>query len=268
MKIAFGMPTLIELPDLQANVATALDLGLDFIEMNLDSPAYLPGRMAAKDIRRIGEEAGLAFTIHLPERLDLAVFQSTIRRGQLDFLSEVLEWAAEAGIELTNMHLSEGVYFTLPNRRVWLYEKYREEFLSSLMESFGELTRLASRNNIKLCIENVGRQNSTTPHALESLLQMDGVHLTYDVGHDAEVDFSFLHFVREHEDRLAHMHLHDFDGRSSHQTLFSGTVDIPGMIALARRLHLRVVIETKTLASLRESMRRLREYMQRAPELL
>ncbi|HNT35478.1 MAG TPA: sugar phosphate isomerase/epimerase [bacterium] len=257
MKTVLGMPTLVELHDLQANATMASELGLDFVEMNLDCPAYLPERLPAEVVRQIGEESGLAFTVHLPEKLDLAVFQSKIRRGQLDFLAEVLHWTAEAGIELVNMHLNEGVYFTLPDRRLWLYEAYREDFLSSLMESFRELSQLASRNRTRLCIENLGRQNPTSRQALKSLLQLQGVYLTYDVGHDAEADFCFLAFVEEHAERLAHMHLHDFDGRSSHQTLFSGTVNIPRMIALAQRLNLRVVVETKTVASLRESVRRL-----------
>jgi hypothetical protein len=54
------------------------------------------------------------------------------------------------------------------------------------------------------------------------------------------------------------MHLHDSDGRSAHQPLFSGSVDISAMLELARRRQATVVIETKTAESLTASVEALR----------
>jgi sugar phosphate isomerase/epimerase len=68
----FGMPTLLELDGLEAQVALAQRLGLSFVEINLDLPDYGPEALAAESLAKLGRDAGIAFTLHLPERLDLA----------------------------------------------------------------------------------------------------------------------------------------------------------------------------------------------------
>ena len=82
--------------------------------------------------------------------------------------------------------------------------------------------------------------------AVESLLASCGEWLgsTWDIGHDAGAGFADTPVLREHEDRIAHVHLHDWNGRRSHQVLFSGNVDVSAMLGLAGRRHVGVVIET------------------------
>jgi hypothetical protein len=53
------------------------------------------------------------------------------------------------------------------------------------------------------------------------------------------------------------MHLHDYDGKSDHQVLMTGEIDIAGMLNFAKERNSRVLIETKTAISLRQSMQRL-----------
>ena len=62
-----------------------------------------------------------------------------------------------------------------------------------------------------------------------------------------------------HKDRIAHMHLHDYDGKNDHQVLMTGEIDIPGMLKFAWERKARVLIETKTAISLEQSMERLRQ---------
>ena len=69
----------------------------------------------------------------MPEEIDLASFHPAIRKGNIERCCETITWAYEAGINLINMHINLGIYFTLPDRRVWIYEQYEELFLENIM---------------------------------------------------------------------------------------------------------------------------------------
>ena len=62
-----------------------------------------------------------------------------------------------------------------------------------------------------------------------------------------------------HKDRIAHMHLHDYDGKSDHQPLMTGEIDVPAMLKFAKERNARVLVETKTAISLQQSMERLKQ---------
>jgi len=53
------------------------------------------------------------------------------------------------------------------------------------------------------------------------------------------------------------MHLHDYKDGVDHQPLFSGEIDIAGMLVFGERHDIKVVIEVKTVDSLRESIKLL-----------
>jgi sugar phosphate isomerase/epimerase len=259
--LRLGMPTLIEFDDLAANVELCRRLGLSFIELNMNSPLFGPAALPAGELRQISRQSGLEFTLHLPEELDLASFQSPIREGHIAVALDAVSYAAEAAIPLVNMHFGSGVYFTLPDRRVWIYDKYRSEFLARLEGSWARLMETAADNGVTVCIENCG--DLSRPFVREGVERLLDLHpslrLTWDVGHDAAAGFPDTTFMMEHVPRVAHMHLHDADGRDSHRPLLSGKVDVPAAIEFARKNDLRVVIEVKTAAALEESLRSLDE---------
>ena len=120
---ALGMPTLIDLPDVEANIELCRKLGLSFVELNMNCPAYNPQSLGAEQLRQLERETGVGFTLHLPEEIDLASFQPNIRQGHLSCCKEAIAWAGKADISIVNLHLNSGVYFSLPDRRVWLYEE-------------------------------------------------------------------------------------------------------------------------------------------------
>ena len=259
----FGMPTLIELEDLDANVALCRELGLSFVELNMNLPQCCPENLPARRVRRVRDETGIEFTLHLPEELDLAAFNRHLRAGHLACFREAVAWAGDAGIPLVNLHLNMGVYFTLPDERVRLYEKHRDVFLSNLEASFREALEIARRSNVIVCIENAGGfAAGFVREAIDRLLALDKdrIQLTWDLGHDAGAGFEATPVFEEHTERIAHMHLHDFDGKTSHQVLFTGVVDVPAALALAKRLDVGVVIEVKTPEALTQSVRRLDEH--------
>lgn len=255
-----GMPTLIELAGLDENVRLAQQLGLRFIELNMNLPEYLPDRLAATRLRDVSCQTGIEFTLHLPEELDLGASQPAIRSGHLACASGAIKWAGEAGIRLVNLHWHSGVYFSLPDRRVWLCEKYKDCFLERLADSFDAALRAARTGGVTVCIENAEAFGLPwVAEALDRLLALDGEHLglTWDIGHDAADDWSGRPIFQRHQGRIRHMHVHDWDGTRNHQVLFTGSADCEAMILLARRLDVGVVIEVKTAESLAESVRLL-----------
>jgi hypothetical protein len=45
----------------------------------------------------------------------------------------------------------EGLYFTLPDRKVWIYDKYKQHFLDNVMTAFNKLLKVAKNLGMTLC---------------------------------------------------------------------------------------------------------------------
>ena len=75
----FGMPTLIECRTLEDNLALCRELGLSFVELNMNFPEYQVNCLEYTDaLREFGEKAGVYFTIHLDEQLNVADFNPLV----------------------------------------------------------------------------------------------------------------------------------------------------------------------------------------------
>ena len=254
------MPALIEYSSLEENVGLCTDLGFDFIELNMNMPYSFPENLPAEKVREAAQTNGIEFTLHAHDEVDLASFHGSVREGHVRRCAQALEWCAESGAKLLNVHINRGVYFTLPDRQVWIYDQYRDRFKETLVESMAYLIDLGRSNGVTVCTEN--SSNFHLPFvtdALEELARLDGFCITWDTGHDAKVAYAERPVLMRHKDRITHMHLHDYDGRSDHQVLMTGEIDIAGMLKFAKERNARVLVETKTADSLRQSMMRLRQ---------
>lgn len=255
-----GMPTLIEYDHLQPNVELCRELGLDFIELNMNLPIYNPESLGLRTIEKLMDQYSIAFTLHLPEEIDLGSIHPAIRRGHLERCKEAVRWASMAGIKTLNMHLNPGIYFTLPERKVWVGERYEPQFTKLVYESYAELLELARNHQVDICVENT--MNFHLPfisRTLDRLMAFENFYLTWDAGHDGKCHYQEKPYFDRHLHRLKHMHLHDYNGQSDHQPLYSGVVPIEERLELARQLDLSVVIEVKTSEALRESVQKLRK---------
>ena len=257
-----GIPTLIELPDLDRTVELALELQVDFIELNMNMPEFCPESLPAKAIRDCHRRTGLDFTIHMPDDTDLASFHDPIREGHVARFGETARWAAEAGARLINLHLSPGIYFTLPDKKVWIYENYYDKFMGNLREAYGKVIGYARGFGVTVCTENV--TNFHIPfvaRAIDDLCKMDGFYLTWDVGHDARTGYKESEVLMRHVDRIKHMHLHDYNGVSDHQVPGTGEIDIQATLSFAMKHDCSVLVETKTIGSLTESVAAVRRML-------
>ena len=129
-----GMPALLEHETLEESAALCQALGLDFVELNLNLPGYQPGRVDVDEIRRVGEEYGISYTIHLDENLSLFEFNPMVADAWKETLLSNIALAKEIGAKVLNMHFNRGVVFTLPEKKVYVFEKFLT-YMSSRDES-------------------------------------------------------------------------------------------------------------------------------------
>jgi sugar phosphate isomerase/epimerase len=261
MTLKLGMPNLIELSDMNATAGLCENLGLSFIEMNMNMPDFCPEKISPDTLNEIRENKKIEFTLHLPEETDLVTFHTPVREGHLSRCIESLHWAHDCRIVIVNLHLTSGVYFSLPDRKVFIYEKYKDLFLNNLRDSFDRISDIAQQLGMTICIENCGDFGRTfIQEALTILLEKGNIMLTWDTGHDAKANFADSEFLMAHKEKIAHLHLHDSDHKNDHQALYDGCLDIKGILDFAQERKTGVVIEVKTIESLKESVKRLRDH--------
>ena len=81
----YGMPTLIENHTLEENAALCGELGLRFIELNMNFPEYQAERLErTEELIRIAERHRLYYTIHLDENLNIADFNPLVSQAYLE----------------------------------------------------------------------------------------------------------------------------------------------------------------------------------------
>lgn len=256
----FGMPTLIENRDLEENISLCKELGLQFVELNMNFPMYQIQQLEQTDrLKKLADENKIYFTIHLDENLNICDFNSLVADACLETVERALNAAHEIGAPLLNMHMNHGIYVTLPDRKVRLFSEYRKEYLAAIHKFRRMCEDIAGNFCVKMCIENTDGYMDFEKEAIEELLQSDVFALTWDIGHShtcGNVDEAFL---MGHRDRLYHFHIHDGLGSKNHQTLGAGEIDLEQRLGIARACGCRCVVETKTIEALRESVRWLGE---------
>ncbi len=268
----FGMPTLIENDTLADNIALCRELGLSFVELNMNFPEYQVEKLEWTDLlAKMGEEAGVYFTIHLDENLNVADFNPRVSGAYLETVRRTIEVAkklvplknrfGDPSQPLTiNMHMHHGIYITLPDRKVQLYERYFPVYVDAI-ERFRDLcTEWIGDSDVRIVVENTDGFKNYEMRAIELMLMSPVFGLTWDIGHSKGIKEIDVPFIREHEDRLLHMHVHDAteQGRN-HLALGDGELNLAERLATAERHNTRCVLETKTIEALQKSVAWLSE---------
>lgn len=256
--LTLGMPTLIETGTLYECAALCGELRLDFVELNMNLPQYQIQTIDAASLKSIAEKYGIFYTIHLDENLNISDFNPYIADGYKRTVLETVALAKELGVPVLNMHLSRGVYFTLPDRRVYLFSEYKERYLKSVAAFRRECEDAVGASGILICVENSDGFTDFQKEALGLLLDSPTFALTFDIGHDHGIGGQDEPFILENKERLRHMHIHDALGGKNHLPLGTGEIDLGRYLALAAERDCRVVLETKTVAGLRRSVDWLR----------
>ena len=249
-----GMPTLIELKSLRENIGFCRSLGLGLLEMNMNLPFLQPDSLRKADL-----PGDLSFSLHLPEELNVWDFNPKVRSAYIDTLRETIEIADSKNIQILNMHMNRGVYFTLPEGKVYLFEEYSDFYRKKTEEFSFLIGKFLEGSDIKLHIENTGHLRIPfIRRAVSDLLQKECFVLTWDIGHDASSGFRDRDFYQSHLDKVRHLHLHDARGNRNHLPLGEGEIAIEEILNEAGEFADSIVLETKTCAGLRKSLDFLR----------
>lgn len=260
MGIKLGMQMLLEADSVSQNAEWCRDLGLDFVEMHMSLPACQPEALDTVMLRDLMDTYGIFFTLHMPEDMDPAHVSAPVREAWLTLAVEAVEIAQNIGAPILNMHMQSGVHFTLPDRKIRIYERDRDIYLRH-MEDFGRrMQDTIGTDGPLICLENTKVYGlSFVCDAIEALLTYPCFGLTWDVGHDRGSGWIAKPFMERHAGDIRHMHLHDGDDVKNHQPLGTGDIDWESALDLARHNGCRVVLEVKTLAGIRQSLERLQK---------
>ena len=256
------MPTLIEMKSLKECAAFCRELGLAFVEFNMDLPEYQIERLDPGRFAEIADEFGIYFTIHLEDTAYPWNFNKRLSDAYVETVLQTIEIAKLLSIPALNMHFHEGEYFTLPDGKAYLFHEYRDEYMQKLTAFRDACTRTVGKANIKICVENTESfRLDFVADGIAALLESPVFALTFDTGHNASNDYMQQPLIERHIDRLSHMHLHDFTkNRGNHLPLGEGNLDIMKHLNLADKHNCRVVLETKTADGLRKSVEWLRKH--------
>ncbi|MDD4165323.1 MAG: TIM barrel protein [Eubacteriales bacterium] len=252
----FGMPTLLETKSLEVCAALCHELGLAFIELNMDLPEYQADMLDPSQLSDIAGRFGIYYTIHLEDTASPWDFNNHIAAAYIETVLQTIRIAKRISIPVLNMHFHQGEYFTLPERKVYLFKEYPYEYRQKLI-AFRDTCKAAIGNaDIKICIENTRSfQLDYVEEGISLLLESPVFGLTFDIGHNAGNNFQQQPVIEHNINRLHHMHLHDYERtHGDHLPLGEGELDLLKYLHIAKTHNCRVVLETKTIAGLKESI--------------
>lgn len=250
----YGMPTLIETSTLEECAKLCAELELDFIELNMNLPQYQPDKIDVDYYKSIAKKYDIYYTIHLDENLNVCDFNSYVAEAYIKTVADTIEIAKQLDIKIINMHMTKGVYFTLPNRKVLLFSEYKEQYLKCIIDFRNICENSIGDADIKICIENCDGYENFQKEAIELLLESKTFALTFDIGHNHGIGGIDEEFIIKHKEQLNHVHLHDAKGRKNHLALGTGEMNVDKYIKLANEQNCRVVLETKTIDGLKQSV--------------
>ena len=271
--IQFGMPTLIENRTPEENVALCESLGLKFIELNMNFPEYQVDKLEQTDeFIELAEKAGIYYTIHLDENLNIADFNLLVSDAYLETVRRTIEVVGkfislrdkygDTGQPLTlNMHMNHGIYITLPDRKVQMYDRDFDTYMKSFEDFRTKCEKWIGDRDIRIVVENTDGFRDYEKKAIEYLLKSPVFGLTWDIGHSKATGEKDVPFIMEHSEHLMHFHIHDGSENppKNHLALGDGEIDLSDRLRLAESKNVRCVLETKTIEALKKSVQWLDE---------
>ena len=253
--LKYGAPTMVEMETLEQAVNVCAELNLNFLELNINFPQYTLNRLNVEKLRNIAQENDIFYTLHLDDEMSIADFNPYIAESYCRTVYDAIALSKDLGIRKLNMHLSRGAKYTLPDRVIYFFEAYEEEYLARILAFREECAKRIGDSGIVICVENTAGFLPFQKKAVELLLESPVFGLTFDIGHNYCSGNMDEDFILSHKDRLQHFHIHDcVEGRKDHRTLGTGVLDVKRYLALAEELGCTAVVETKTVESLKTSM--------------
>lgn len=264
----YGMPTLIENSSLAKNVSLCKELGLKFIELNMNFPEYQLNELEKTDLLlEAADSTGIYYTIHLDENLNIADFNELVANAYIETTRRTIEVAKKLLVlrdrygDLTqpliiNMHLNHGIHITLPDRKVQMYDRDFDVYMKAFEKFRASCEEWIAGEDILVTIENTDGFRAYEQRAIEYLLESDKFGLTWDIGHSKAIGETDIPFLMDHSLHLRHFHIHDGTElpQKNHLALGDGDIYIKERLNVAKEHNCRCVLETKTIKALKSSV--------------
>ena len=245
------MPILVEFHSLSENIDLCKKLNLDFIELNLDIPYCFIDRLDTNSLKNNN------FTIHLSEKFDVGELNNSLRNFYLNEIEKIISFGIKYNIFKYNLHLDPGIHFSLPDKKIFIYEEYIDDYLRAYEDSCNILSKLANKYNATILFENV-KVESYTLKVIDIIAKYDNLFFTLDLGHNIRYGNLAKEKFMEYSNKIKHIHLHDFNGSKDHQELFTGILNVKDELDFCKQHSLDVLIEVKRKEELINSVNKLR----------
>ncbi|WP_130838568.1 sugar phosphate isomerase/epimerase family protein [Lachnoclostridium sp. Marseille-P6806] len=160
-----------------------------------------------------------------------------------------------------NMHMNHGIYITLPDRKVQMYDRDSDTYMKPFIAFRSLCEKWIGDSNVMIAVENTDGFHDYEKKAVDYLLKSPKFGLTWDVGHSKTIGEKDVPFILGHKAHLIHFHIHDGSEMPprNHLALGDGEIDLIERLRLAETRNARCVLETKTIEALRQSVKWLSE---------
>ena len=186
------------------------------------------------------ENHDFRYFLHSPSRgVNIASLREPIRRASVEVLVQCFTVAAGVNAPVV-VH---------PGYFAWKGE--REAALGQFRRSLGELQEAAGELSVAFSVENMPAWDYFFLRFPEEIPLLDGQGFALDVGH-AHLNGCLPGFLGN---AMAHVHLHDNDGKSdSHDTIGKGSIDFGPVKKAMERDRAPAIVEVATLDGVLASM--------------
>ena len=237
-----GMPQLYEFDTIEQNLALAKQLGLDFIELNLNF-GYCRKEMEEGKLSNLLSDYGIEATLHFYDEADFASYDEVVE-AYLALLSRY-GMLGQGYVKQVNIHLNPGPVVTIAGEKNYIYEKEFDDYALRLIKNLRRAEAILKEHGISMVIENT---DATPKYLLRTyrLLANEGFRFCYDIGHDHLSGDPLWGFIQDCPLPFGEFHIHDAKNRSKcHLALGEGELDIRPFKALAEQNDAYVVLEVK-----------------------
>ena len=242
-----GMPQLYEYDTIEDNLILAKELGVDFIELNLNF-GYCRKEMEQDTVKDLLDKYGIEATLHFYDEADLGSYDEVV-----DAYLVLLERYARLGqgyIKQINMHLIPGPVVTISGVKNYIYEKEYDEYITRLINNFKRAEDICNQYDINMVIENTDNIPEYTKRTYQDLYKA-GFRFCYDIGHDHLSYDIVWNLLQDIDLPFDEFHIHDAkDRKKCHLALKDGTLDVAKFKRLAEKNNAYVVLEVKQSSDL------------------
>lgn len=222
-----GYAAAIDENDIFEAINFAYDIGMKAVELSMNVSAFLPYKYDSEKriaIRNLAKEKNIKLSLHGPENVSFLNIQPKLVSAAIDLYKEIIDFAVDIGADRITLHVGDNVCYTLTDKKVWLDELQSNVYKDILCNAIREI-RDYSIGKAMICVENTGKFDAFLAGCLDELLKEGNLYLTFDWGHSYGKEVQ-KDFMLAHKEYIRNCHVHDNNGKSDHQTLFTGNVPI------------------------------------------